>query len=119
LVGNTDGNLPRRSFEWDQCGNNPDFSAELFKCEEERQVPNIILSNVDFTYPSPFSEVLVIDTNWKAGLIGASRARKNVPAPSRSAFAYLKFLLLDGGLEPDDIISTEGVAQSLSVSRAP
>ena len=35
------------------------------------------------------------------------------------AHAYLKDLLLDGGLEPGDVISTEGVARALSISRAP
>ena len=35
------------------------------------------------------------------------------------AFAYLKGLLLDGGLEPDTVLSTESVARALSISRAP
>lgn len=35
------------------------------------------------------------------------------------AFAYLKGLLLDGGLEPGQVISTEDVASALSISRAP
>jgi len=35
------------------------------------------------------------------------------------AFAYLKMLLLDGGLEPDEVISTEDVARALKISRAP
>jgi DNA-binding GntR family transcriptional regulator len=53
-----------------------------------------------------------------------------LPAPSPSleatfphrhdrALAYLRGLLLDGGLEPDQIISTEDVARSLGISRAP
>lgn len=35
------------------------------------------------------------------------------------AFAYLKGLLLDGGLEPNDVISTEEVGRALDISRAP
>jgi len=35
------------------------------------------------------------------------------------AFGYLKGLLLDGGLEPDEVISTEDVARALTISRAP
>lgn len=35
------------------------------------------------------------------------------------ALAYLKGLLLDGGLEPGDLVSTESVAQTLGISRAP
>jgi DNA-binding GntR family transcriptional regulator len=35
------------------------------------------------------------------------------------AFAYLKRLLFDGGLEPDEVISTEDVARALKISRAP
>ncbi len=35
------------------------------------------------------------------------------------AFAYLKGLLLDGGLEPNDLISTEEVGRALGISRAP
>ena len=35
------------------------------------------------------------------------------------AFAYLKGLLLDGGLEPNDVISTEAVGRALNISRAP
>ena len=35
------------------------------------------------------------------------------------AFAYLRHLLLDGGLEPGQAISSEGVAAALSISRAP
>lgn len=35
------------------------------------------------------------------------------------AFAYLRQLLLDGGLEPDQVISSEVVARALGISRAP
>ena len=35
------------------------------------------------------------------------------------AYAYLKNLLLGGGLDPGDQISSEGVSRVLSVSRAP
>lgn len=35
------------------------------------------------------------------------------------AFAYLRQLLLDGGLEPDQLISTDTVARALGISRAP
>lgn len=35
------------------------------------------------------------------------------------AVAYLKSLLLDGGLEPNDVISTEDVGRRLNMSRAP
>lgn len=35
------------------------------------------------------------------------------------AFAYLRQLLLDGGLEPDQVISTETVGRALGISRAP
>ncbi|HIF11404.1 MAG TPA: GntR family transcriptional regulator [Sneathiellales bacterium] len=35
------------------------------------------------------------------------------------AYAYLRGLLLDGGLEPNNVLSTEDVAKALNVSRAP
>ena len=35
------------------------------------------------------------------------------------ALAYLKGLLLDGGLEPEQVISTEDVGRSLGISRGP
>ena len=35
------------------------------------------------------------------------------------AYAYLKNLLLGGGLDPGDQISSEGVGRALSISRAP
>ncbi|MGD9749849.1 MAG: GntR family transcriptional regulator [Acidimicrobiia bacterium] len=35
------------------------------------------------------------------------------------AYAHLKGLLLDGGLDPGDRISSEGVGRALSISRAP
>src|ERR1041384_4839568 len=35
------------------------------------------------------------------------------------AYAYLKGLLLGGGLDPGDQISSEGVGRVLSISRAP
>ena len=35
------------------------------------------------------------------------------------AYAYLRSLLLDGGLEPNDVISTDGIAKALNISRAP
>ncbi|MFC3226263.1 GntR family transcriptional regulator [Marinibaculum pumilum] len=35
------------------------------------------------------------------------------------AFAYMRHLLLDGGLEPGQAISSEGVAAALDISRAP
>lgn len=35
------------------------------------------------------------------------------------AYAYLKALLLDGGLDPNDVVSTEAIARALNVSRAP
>ncbi len=35
------------------------------------------------------------------------------------AFAYLKSLLLDGGLEPNAVFSTDDVARALKISRAP
>lgn len=35
------------------------------------------------------------------------------------ALAYLKGLLLDGGLEPGDMVSTESIAKALGISRAP
>lgn len=35
------------------------------------------------------------------------------------AYAYLKALLLDGGLEPGEQISSDGVGRALAVSRAP
>lgn len=35
------------------------------------------------------------------------------------AYAYLKGLLLDGGLSPGDLISTEAVGRALGISRAP
>lgn len=35
------------------------------------------------------------------------------------ALAYMKSLLLDGGLEPNDVISTEDIARALAISRAP
>ncbi|MBI4694436.1 MAG: GntR family transcriptional regulator [Gammaproteobacteria bacterium] len=35
------------------------------------------------------------------------------------AYVYLKELLLDGGLNPDEVISTDGVARALGISRAP
>jgi len=35
------------------------------------------------------------------------------------AYAYLKALLLDGGLEPGEHISSDGVGRALAVSRAP
>src|SRR6185295_18548670 len=35
------------------------------------------------------------------------------------AYAYLKGLLLGGGLDPGDQISSEGVGRALSISRAP
>jgi DNA-binding GntR family transcriptional regulator len=54
----------------------------------------------------------------------------NLPAPDSSlaadhpqrndqALAYLRGLLLDGGLEPDQQISTDEVARRLGISRAP
>lgn len=42
-----------------------------------------------------------------------------IPLRHDRAYAYLKGLLLDGGLEPDDVISTEDVARALNISRAP
>ena len=41
------------------------------------------------------------------------------PQRSDRALAYLRGLLLDGGLEPDRRISTEEVARRLGISRAP
>lgn len=35
------------------------------------------------------------------------------------AFAYLTGLLLDGGLEPEDVFSTDAVGKALAISRAP
>lgn len=35
------------------------------------------------------------------------------------AFAYLTSLLLDGGLEPEDVFSTDAVGKALAISRAP
>lgn len=35
------------------------------------------------------------------------------------AFAYLTSLLLDGGLEPGDVFSTDAVGKALAISRAP
>lgn len=35
------------------------------------------------------------------------------------AYAYLKGLLLDGGLDPGDQLSSDGVGRALSISRAP
>lgn len=59
-----------------------------------------------------------------------SQASRALPRPSRKllgnpsrlhdrAYTYLKGLLLDGGLEPGEIISTERVGQALAISRAP
>ena len=59
-----------------------------------------------------------------------SQARNTLPAPNPAlvaqhphrhdrAAAYLKELLLDGTLKPGDMVSTEGVAQALGISRAP
>ncbi len=41
------------------------------------------------------------------------------PQRHDQALAYLRGLLLDGGLEPDQRISTEEVARRLGISRAP
>lgn len=43
----------------------------------------------------------------------------SVPLRHDRAVAYLKTLLLDGGLEPNDVISTEDVGRRLDMSRAP
>lgn len=59
-----------------------------------------------------------------------SQGSRDLPRPSRKllagasrlhdrAYSYVKGLLLDGGLEPGEIISTESVGQALSISRAP
>lgn len=59
-----------------------------------------------------------------------TQAQKALPAAQASisaqfphlhdrALAYLKGLLLDGGLEPGDMVSTESIAKALGISRAP
>lgn len=45
--------------------------------------------------------------------------RRGSPRLHDLAYAYLKGLLLGGGLDPGDQISSEGVARVLSISRAP
>jgi DNA-binding GntR family transcriptional regulator len=45
--------------------------------------------------------------------------RRSTPRLHDLAYAYLKGLLLGGGLDPGDQISSEGVGRVLSVSRAP
>lgn len=45
--------------------------------------------------------------------------RQGAPRLHDAAYAYLKGLLLGGGLEPGDQISSEGVGRVLSMSRAP
>ncbi|MBL6750598.1 MAG: GntR family transcriptional regulator [Nevskia sp.] len=49
----------------------------------------------------------------------ATALAERFPHLQDRALAYLKGLLLDGGLEPGDVISTEEVARTLGVSRAP
>lgn len=54
------------------------------------------------------------------GLPDAPEAlRRGSPRLHDLAYAYLKGLLLGGGLDPGDQISSEGVGRALSVSRAP
>lgn len=45
--------------------------------------------------------------------------RRGTPRLHDLAYAYLKGLLLGGGLDPGDQISSEGVGRVLSISRAP
>jgi DNA-binding GntR family transcriptional regulator len=45
--------------------------------------------------------------------------RRGTPRLHDLAYAYLKGLLLGGGLDPGDRISSEGVGRVLSISRAP
>ena len=49
----------------------------------------------------------------------ADELRRGSPRLHDLAYAYLKDLLLGGGLDPGDLISSDGVGRALSISRAP
>lgn len=59
-------------------------------------------------------------TSFKSDLPDAPVAlRRAHPRLHDLAYAYLKGLLLDGGLDPADRISSDGIGRALSISRAP
>lgn len=59
-------------------------------------------------------------SSFKSDLPDASASlRAGSPRLHDLAYAYLKDLLFNGGLQPGDQISTEGVGRALSISRAP